>query len=151
MTRMVSNFELRKRLQDSFINLYDQIKDMSLETFLDREDLYSIIANRATRLLGGKTKETESGKLIPDLSKAIERLHEFDFVGITEHFPKSTKILSNLLGFQFNRINQKINVLSKENRYEGLNTRLIKKIKDINWMDVEIYEEGLRRFSSTRS
>lgn len=112
-------------------SLHEQVKDLSLEEFLQDEELsYDEMFNLCTRLLAGD----------PDLELAKQRLGEdFAFVGITERFQESMLLLSYVMDWEpiveFEWRNVTPNKLSRED----LAPETLETIRLMNALDLELY------------
>lgn len=145
ITRFISNFQMRQRVSDPLVGLQETLKSLTLENFLDKPDLVRILANRATRLIGG-TKKTRSGDVIPNLELAKERLSNFEFVGIVERFNDSLELFCHVFDFPPIRSQRNLNISPNREARSDISKTTMDKIAEIEWADIELYKFGLKLF-----
>lgn len=139
--RAISNLLFAQRTWHTTLSLSDILKNDKLRT--------EYITNRQTQLLSFRSLEEAriyDRKIIPDRSRlelAKEVLNSFDFLGITEEFERSIKLLEHTFNWKFT------SGLMSDNRApvpdEDLKV-LIEKIQAENELDQELYEFGCDLF-----
>ena len=146
VAQFISYFEMRQRVSDPSGGLQPALQSLTLEDFLEREDLvhdthfHRRFTNWATWLIGGVTK---SGKReIPNLKRAKERLAKFDFVGITERFDESLELFCYTFGFAPIGSSRSLNVSPNREERANIDAKILHKIAEVNWADVELYKFG---------
>jgi hypothetical protein len=88
----------------------------------------------------------DSGELGPDLTKAIQRLNRFAFVGLTERFRESLALLAYTFGWGPIREMPMRNVTEKRIRQDQLADQTIARIRELNEMDLALYAHAQELF-----
>ncbi len=145
ITRLISNFQMRQRVSDPLVGLQSTLNRLSLEEFLDRQDLVRVFANRATRLIGG-TDRSRTGEVVPNLELAKERISNFDFVGIVEHFNDSLELFCHVFGFPPIRTERNLNISPNREARSEISAKTIERIAEVEWADIELYKLGAQLF-----
>jgi len=142
--RLLSNFEMRQRVPDPLDNLQHVLAQMKFETFLESSIYQRKFRHRATELLGGIK---DDNRQYPCLSRAIERLKKAKVVGLTERFEESLLLMAWKFGWPPLRYSRRKNVSpGREGRAGVLNEALKQRVRELEWADERLYEEGRGRF-----
>lgn len=145
ITRLISNFQMRQRVPDPLVGLQSTLSRLSLDEFLDQPDLVRVFANRATRLIGGVDK-LDSGKQVPNLELAKQRLAEFDFVGTVERFNDSLQLFCYIFDFPLVKTERNLNISPNREARSDIPATLLERIAEVEWADIELYKFGARIF-----
>eukprot|EP01112_Ceratiomyxa_fruticulosa_P008542 TRINITY_DN2216_c0_g2_i1.p1 TRINITY_DN2216_c0_g2~~TRINITY_DN2216_c0_g2_i1.p1 ORF type:complete len:355 (-),score=42.60 TRINITY_DN2216_c0_g2_i1:89-1153(-) len=100
--------------------------------------------NEMTRCLSG-IRETEILPTNQTLQVALQHLKDFGFVGLIEKFHESLVLMKYTLGFT--HLKYTTTKQSKRVKLKDLSDEDVEYIKKVNWMDIMIYEEGLKIFN----
>jgi hypothetical protein len=150
VTRIISNFQMRQRVSDPLVGLQDTLQNMTLEEFLDKPDLTRILANRATRLIGG-TDKLSTGEVVPNLERALERLSNFEFVGIVERFNDSLELFCHIFDFPPVRSQRNLNISPNREARSEIAAKILERIAEVEWADIELYKLGVQLFEKQYS
>jgi hypothetical protein len=142
ITRYISNFEMRQRVDDPLAGLQSRLEQLSLEEFMEESDLQKIFSNRETRFFGGFMKN-KNGVMIPNIERAKERLAAFDFIGLVEKFDESLELLAYIFDFPPICNFQSFNVSPRREDRKEISQSALDRVADLNWADVEIYKFAL--------
>lgn len=116
-------------------------KGMTIEEFLNSSFYYDKVVNQQTRFASGASTPSEA-----NIKNAKENLQKnFSVVGITEMFEQSILLMKTVLGWKNIPPYGKTNV-SQKSSMEGPSEHLIKKIKEENKLDIELYDWAKQRF-----
>lgn len=146
VTRFISHFEHLKREEGDPPGLHDKIKSLSLDEFLLKPELTSLIANMGARLLCGF--EPDQTWDTPDINKGRERLAAFDFVGLTERYQESINLFTSVFNLP------DVKYLHYENQSPNISERTkigiqtLNRISAINQVDIDLYNYGKQIFDS---
>jgi hypothetical protein len=128
----ISNFQARmlawnKNPHDIFHDLSDgQKRAKELERYLETTDL-------------GMSDD----QILVD---AQAKLEQFDFVGITERFDESVAMLCHMLGWKFPQNIKEENVNRARPKRSQISEGSIRLLKDLNYLDFELYERVAENF-----
>jgi hypothetical protein len=142
ITRYISDFEMRQRVPDPLEGLQERLSKLSLDEFMEVPELQTRFANQFTRLFGGK-KKFRSGKNIPNIDLAKERLAKVDFIGQVEKFDESLEQLAYIFDFPPIGDYQSLNISPRREERELIPQNTLDRVSEINWADVELYNFGL--------
>lgn len=134
--RVISHYLFMKRSSGHIY--HEKVKDLTIEQFLNSKFFDVQTKNLQTRYFcGGKT---------PHLTQAIKVMeHNIYFVGITERFDDSLKILEHDLGW--NNLNyQKINENPNKTSRSDFSKEVIDQITENNQLDIQLYELAKKIF-----
>jgi hypothetical protein len=142
--RVLSQYYFIQELKDH--PLHKRVKGMSLEQFLD--DHY----HRSFRLTRNYQTQMVSGSMNPkkaNLKKAKKNIKSyFAVVGITEMFNESLFLIKKTLGWD-NLSYLKENITHNRPTREQIPRHIIKKIKKLNQLDIELYNWVKANLEST--
>jgi hypothetical protein len=150
ITRLISNFQMRQRVSDPLVGLQSTLNNISLEEFLNQPDLVRIFANRATRLIGGM-KKLSTGERVPNLELAKERLSDFDFVGIVEHFNDSLELFCHIFDFPPVHSQRNLNISPNREARSEIAAQVLERIAEVEQADIELYKLGVQLFEKQYS
>jgi Sulfotransferase family len=145
VVRFISEFEQLQK--EPLHHLHNELRQLSLAECLKRPDLVAYLANKATRYLGGGPTNIPLWEQKPNLSLAIERLHQLDFLGIVEHFSESLRMFCDTFDFPAIEEYEIKNVSPEQSRRKEIPKEVIEQIADLNREDLALYEHGLRLFN----
>jgi len=161
ISRVISQVKDWKRLRESDIKDLPE-ENQKFKQFTKENSIYDVIkkwdstelsrlnlSNMQTRLIfksfKGLTHEFQNYSRADQIKIALEALHEYDLIGITENFNSTIKELcyknkwcppNKLVKLNSNKSIEKINIETKN------------LIKEINSQDIELYEEALQIHSN---
>jgi hypothetical protein len=150
VTRIISNFQMRQRVSDPLVGLQETLQNLTLEDFLDKPDLVRVLANRATRLIGG-TKKLDTGEMVPNLELAKERLSNFEFVGVVERFNDSLELFCHIFDFPPVHTQRNLNISPNRESRSEIAAGTLARIAEIEWADIELYKLGIQLFEQQYS
>lgn len=76
---------------------------------------------------------------------SVEEFDEFyDFVFVKKYFDKSLKQFEELIGFEFDKLDEKVNVNSKVNRDYEFSDGVIDLFTEKNQLDIKLYKHSLK-------
>jgi len=145
VTRFISNINMRQRVDDPLSGLREMLEKLSLDGVLEKPELVRVFANRATRLVGGITKN-KNNQIVPNLSLAKERLAAFEFIGIVEHFDESLDHFSYIFDFHPFRTNRRLNVSPDKEKRDLIDEKTLAKVREIEYADLALYEYAIELF-----
>ena len=137
---------------------YSQIRQMTLEDFANHHIFGTEINNMQTRMLGIREEFplTSIGSMHPiswtrhdfSLDLAKERLEQFCFLGIQEKFEMSMQILA--YHFRLFPISNppKLQTSVQKSSFEDLPASVINHLIELNDLDLELYDFGLKLFQN---
>lgn len=92
-------------------------------------------------ILKGKGPKIEFGQCDSELLKrAKENLKEHYWFGIQDEFVESINLLSYKFNWQVDNQDLKLNSAKKRQNRQNIAPETIECIKDLNWLDIELYE-----------
>jgi hypothetical protein len=142
VARYLSFFEMRKRVPDPLVGLQDRLSKLTLDEYMTDPELQTRFANQFTRLFGG-FKKLQSGKKIPNIDLAKERLATFDYIGLVEKFDESLELLAYIFDFPPIGDYQSLNISPRREDREAIGQSTLDRVTEMNWADVELYKFGL--------
>jgi hypothetical protein len=152
ITQFVSHFEMRQRVPDPLVGIQSTLQKLTLDEFLERKDFLFDPANRvlfanwATWLMGGITR-AKSGKEIPNLELAKERLSSFDFVGIVERYQTALDLFCYIFDFPIINNQRELNVSPNRDARNGIPEKTLQRLVEVQYADMELYQLGLKLFN----
>lgn len=147
IVRLVSNFQMRQRVSDPLQGMQKMLQSLTLDEFLARQDLMDIFSNRATRLIGGNTRNS-AGMEIPNLELAKERIAAFDFVGIVESYNDSLALFSYIFDFPSMQSDRILNVSPDREKRNEISQSTLARVAETEWADIELYKFGHELFDT---
>lgn len=144
VTRFISHFEHLKREEGDPPGLHDKIKNLSIDEYLQKPELTSLLSNMGARLLCGL--EPDQPYDISFLNKAKERLASIDFIGLTERYKESISLFCKIFNLP------DVKYFHHENPSPNTSARIIiapqtiERISYINQIDVDLYNYGKKLF-----
>jgi hypothetical protein len=148
ITQFISYYQMRKRVPDPISGMQEQIKDLTLDEFLDRSPYVDVIANNATKLFAG----IPAGDRLFDFSTTIDvplakkHLEECEFIGITEEYRNSIELFCHLFGVPPLEQHRELNVSPDRDQRREIGPKTLERIAEIQFADMELYEHGKRLF-----
>jgi len=124
-------------------------RDLTLNELVSEEqpETLRFYFNTMVWQLGGMgTASHQSGSETEALRRAKEHLAQCDFVGILEHFADSLDLMSYTFGWPPVETIPRENATSDRLPLESIDSGLLRRIGERNWLDMEIYEYGLSIF-----
>jgi hypothetical protein len=92
-------------------------------------------------ILEGKGKKIEFGQCDSELLMlAKENLKQHYVFGIQDKFIESIELISNKFGWQASNQIVKLNMAKKHQEYESIAVETIECIKELNWLDIALYD-----------
>ena len=143
--RALSYYSYVKRTPEHYLYKTFTSENITLDDFIEREDLNMEVTNGQTKLLGGfGQKETCTSAIFEMAMEHLE--HTFFLVGIMERYVETLFMLKTILGWSrpihYNMLNvnsEQKNELSKEQH---------KKLLELNKFDMAIYKYGIDTFEN---
>jgi hypothetical protein len=163
LERFLSNFAQTQRATNLPQALTRQVQQMTLEDFLNEEQLQLRLGycNLQTAMLAVKLKVTQAGELPPllkalhsspklDLSvtEALQLLDSFAVVGLSERFQESLDLLAYTFGWRPVRDAQKLNVAPQRLRQQDLSPNSLERVAALNALDLELYAQAQHIFEA---
>jgi len=158
--RTISHFYHIKNTKDHWFN--EEVSGMSLDDFLNDPIGISEILNFQTRFIAFDNIQEQNfgfANIRNDLNKldlllnneellniALNRMRSFRFVGITERFDESLTLLSHEFGWPAPVTFPKYNVAPYREKYHELSESTLHRIKELNRLDLVLYETGKQLF-----
>jgi len=166
LARAVSVFQEYRRVDPSAASTqrldeaeqYSRLRQMTLGDFANHRTLGIEINNMQTRMLGIREEVplTSIGDMYPipwhrhefSLDLAKERLEQFCFLGIQEKFEMSMQLLA--YRFELFPISNppKLQISAQKNDFENLPASVINRLIELNDLDLELYDFGLKLFQN---
>lgn len=153
--RVVSNYWFLRTFEGSS-NINDTNREMSLlakkyklEDFLEQDhpQVRRVIENHQTAFFADDWRITQKRSENSLLENAIKNLSFFDLIGIYEQYDLSMQSLCALLSWGPWPSEKKINVTPYRARLPELSSSIIKRIKSLNLLDVELYRIIQHKFN----
>jgi len=116
---------------------YPELIDWPLEDIMEKYE--ERFRDRQTTLF---TRDQEALSDEDRLALAVDRMNEFEFIGITEQFPESIQLLEHQTGWSFPKVIRK----NTSKRPLDISPTVMEKMKSWNQMDQQLYEAGVKRF-----
>jgi hypothetical protein len=148
VTQFVSYYQMRKRVPDPISGMQEQIKELTLDEFLDRSAHAEVIANNITKLFAGLP---EGEKLFDfsttiDIDLAKKHLEQCEFIGLTEEYQKSIDLFCHIFDFPVPNEHRELNVSPDRDKRQEIGQATIDRIIKIQYADMELYEHGKKLF-----
>jgi hypothetical protein len=144
----------RHNVQDEDDQAVQLAKTMELQDFLMSEDpvVLQTIQNFAVRHFRQLSMDGYAGANddAQNLTAAKEVLEQYDFVGIHEEFEDSLDMLCYQFGWPAVQTIPAINRALERKALDDLDPALHARLRDLNRLDIELYEHGLRLFAERK-
>lgn len=126
-------------------SLHKDMKNWGIDALLDHPVYHSLLTDYQTKyVLAIAGCKDLYGNKDAALNKATKKLRELTFVGITEHYAESIKLLCKTFGWP---IPGNIPVLNKSNDLESrISEESRRKIMEMNELDLSLYESAIALF-----
>ena len=156
--RTISHYEMMRRLPTD--PMHPRVKHMSFKDFVEDPHLRSLIKDVQTRFIGSDfdirtledIKNTREDIDQIDVNRAKRHLESFAFVGLTERFRDSIRLLNYTFGWKPTTTFQSHNVAPEDRlRREKIPLDVLSRVEELTRLDHDLYEFGKRIFEERLS
>ncbi|MEX0885522.1 MAG: sulfotransferase family 2 domain-containing protein [Phycisphaeraceae bacterium] len=127
--------------------LHAQVKDLSLEAFVDSDEMVELADAQTLRIAGwlkkGQRGKTDMDRALADAKQSLAR--RFTCFGLTEAYPAFLLMASHLLGWRDIYLERR-NVSKRKTRPADVPAATLTRIRERNAHDIALYEFGKRLF-----